>query len=99
MDLALSGVGDPALDARAEVARLWTVSRWRRVMPRSVIDRVLSHATVRIDPRASWTPLVATLIRCCRSPASPTLRTNAAGSEADISSAPAPVDVAALVSG
>eukprot|EP00959_Pyramimonas_sp_CCMP1952_P176904 3697455-Pyramimonas_sp.AAC.1 len=44
MDLALHGVTDPAIDAHAEVIRLWTVSRWDPLLPVGMIDQVFQFA-------------------------------------------------------
>eukprot|EP00959_Pyramimonas_sp_CCMP1952_P069589 1452533-Pyramimonas_sp.AAC.1 len=39
MDLASHGVTDPAIDAHAEVIRLWAVSRWDSLLPVGMIDQ------------------------------------------------------------
>eukprot|EP00959_Pyramimonas_sp_CCMP1952_P271360 5673063-Pyramimonas_sp.AAC.1 len=57
MDLALHGVTDPAIDAHAEVIRLWTVSRWDSLLPVGMIDQVFRFAYAKVTPDTLWTEL------------------------------------------
>eukprot|EP00959_Pyramimonas_sp_CCMP1952_P102514 2144159-Pyramimonas_sp.AAC.1 len=57
MDLALHGVTDPAIDAHAEVIRIWTVSRWDYLLPVGMIDQVFQEVYTKVTPYTPWTDL------------------------------------------
>ena len=101
---ALVGVTDPALDARAEVARLWAASKRNRVLQEAIIDSVLDSARRTVTSSTPWAQLqgpsemlVATLLRRGWSVDSPISWKTTWGVDIDIATT-APREIVALVS-